>query len=131
MLQRPGAGVSPIMGCVEILLWWLPPVLVTVVAMGWVGWLGRARPAGPDRSEAAQERFAQAILRDLPDEVTRRASAPRQARDRSTGIAVRPSQQLRSGPRPDQRTDQRTDHLPGQRQAPAGRRADDGDRRSA
>ncbi len=76
----------------EILLWWLPPALVTVVAMAWVGWLGRARDLSPDRSEAAQERFAAAILRDLPSQVTSRANAPRPARERSTGIAVRPSQ---------------------------------------
>jgi hypothetical protein len=77
---------------VEILLWWLPPAIVTVVAMAWVGWLGRARDLSPDRSEAAQERFAAAILRDLPSQVTSRANAPRPARERSTGIAVRPSQ---------------------------------------
>ena len=76
----------------EILLWWLPPAVVTVVAMAWVGWLGRARDLGPDRSEAAQERFAAAILRDLPSQVTSRANAPRPERERSTGIAVRPSQ---------------------------------------
>ncbi|GAB3662491.1 hypothetical protein GCM10027596_24070 [Nocardioides korecus] len=120
----------------EILLWWLPPVAVTAVAMAWVGWLGRARPAGPDRSEAAQERFARAILRDLPDEVTRRADAPRRARDRSTGIAVRPSQQLRPTARPEARPGQHPDQLPSQRQAPAGletgqRADDDRDRRSA
>ncbi len=78
----------------EILLWWLPPVLVTAVAMAWVTWLGRARPAGPDRSEAAQERFARAIMRDLPAQATRSVSTPRPV-DRSTGIAVRPSQQPR------------------------------------
>ena len=72
----------------EILLWWLPPAIVTVVAMAWVSWLGRARPTGPDRSDAAQERFAKAILRELPGQV----GAPRPVRDRSTGIAVRPSQ---------------------------------------
>jgi hypothetical protein len=77
---------------VEILLWWVPPAVVTVVAMVWVGWLGRARPTGPDRSDAAQERFAAAIMRDLPSEVTRQVSAPRPMRERSTGIAVRPSQ---------------------------------------
>ncbi len=77
----------------EILLWWVPPAIVTVVAMLWVSWLGRARPTGPDRSDAAQERFAAAIMRDLPSEVTRQVSAPRPMRERSTGIAVRPSQQ--------------------------------------
>src|SRR3954453_19722910 len=80
------------MSGVEILLWWLPPAVVTVVAMLWVGWLGRARDVSPDRSDAAQERFAAAIMRDLPTEVTRRVSAPRPLRERSTGIAVRPSQ---------------------------------------
>jgi hypothetical protein len=77
---------------VEILLWWLPPAVVTVVAMLWVGWLGRARDLSPDRSEAAQERFAAAILRELPGQVLTRANAPRPQRERSTGIAVRPSQ---------------------------------------
>jgi hypothetical protein len=77
---------------VEILLWWVPPAIVTVVAMMWVSWLGRARPTGPDQSDAAKERFAAAILRDLPSEVTRQVSAPRPMRERSTGIAVRPSQ---------------------------------------
>jgi hypothetical protein len=77
---------------VEILLWWLPPAVVTLVAMLWVSWLGRARDVGPDRSEAAQERFAAAIMKDFPSEVTRQVSAPRPLRDRSTGIAVRPSQ---------------------------------------
>ncbi|MCW2847067.1 MAG: hypothetical protein JWR90_1041 [Marmoricola sp.] len=76
----------------EILLWWLPPAAVTVIAMLWVSWLGRARDVSPDRSEAAQERFAAAILRELPSEVTSRVSAPRPLRERSTGIAVRPSQ---------------------------------------
>jgi hypothetical protein len=79
-------------GGVEILLWWLPPAIVTLIAMLWVSWLGRARDLSPDRSEAAQERFAAAILRELPTEVTQRVSAPRPLRERSTGIAVRPSQ---------------------------------------
>jgi hypothetical protein len=77
---------------VEILLWWLPPAVVTVVAMLWVSWLGRARDLRPDRSEAAQERFAAAILKDLPSQVARQVSAPRPLHERSTGIAVRPSQ---------------------------------------
>ena len=80
----------------EILLWWLPPAIVTGIAMLWVGWLGRARDLSPDRSEAAQERFAAAIMKDLPTRVTSQVSAPRPVRERSTGIAVRPSQ----APRP-------------------------------
>jgi hypothetical protein len=81
-----------IMGRVEILYWWLPPAIVTVIAMLWVSWLGRARDMGPDRSDAAQERFAAAIMRDLPTAATSRVSEPRPMRDRSTGIAIRPSQ---------------------------------------
>jgi len=81
-----------IMGRVEILYWWLPPAIVTVIAMLWVSWLGRARDMGPDRSDAAQERFAAAIMRDLPPAVTSRVSEPRPMRERSTGIAIRPSQ---------------------------------------
>jgi hypothetical protein len=102
------------MGSVEILFWWLPPAIVTVIAMLWVSWLGRARDMGPDRSEAAQERFAAAIMRELPSEVTSRVSAPRPVRERSTGIAVRPSQMP----------------APTSGQEPA-REPDDGSRRSA
>ena len=108
----------------EILFWWLPPAIVTVIAMLWVSWLGRARDLGPDRSEAAQERFAAAIMRDLPSEVTRRVSAPRPIRERSTGIAVRPSQK----PVPQetaQSTAQRDEVRPGAQEP------DDGSRRSA
>jgi hypothetical protein len=88
-------GLAPSIGImvrVEILYWWLPPAIVTVIAMLWVSWLGRARDMGPDRSDAAQERFAAAIMRDLPAAVTSRVSEPRPMRDRSTGIAIRPSQ---------------------------------------
>ena len=81
-------------------MWWVPPAVVTVVAMVWVSWLGRARPTGPDRSDAAQERFAAAIMRDLPSEVTRQVSAPRPMRERSTGIAVRPSQKPEPAQKP-------------------------------
>jgi hypothetical protein len=72
---------------VEILLWLVPPALVTLVAMVWVSWLGREKPDLRDRSEVAQQRFAEAILREHPG-VRRTARTPR---DRSTGIAVRPS----------------------------------------
>jgi hypothetical protein len=67
---------------VEILLWLLPTVVVTCAAMAWVSWIGRERPERA-RSEAEQERFAQAIMRPIPDE-----RRPRQ-RERSTGVAVR------------------------------------------
>lgn len=75
---------------VEILLWLLPSVVVTGVAMAWVSWLGRERPER-ERSAAEQERFANAIMRPVPDERRR----PRQ-RERSTGVAQR-----RGNQRPD------------------------------
>jgi hypothetical protein len=73
---------------VEILLWLVPPAVVTVLAMVWAMWAGRPQREGSDRSEAAYERFAAAIAREHPA-----AGRPRpySARDRSTGIAVRPS----------------------------------------
>lgn len=77
------------MGGVEIMLWWLPPALVTLGAMLWVSWSGRARDEAPDRSEAAQARMGRALGRELPQAVRRTTPRPR---DRSTGLAVRPSQ---------------------------------------
>ena len=71
----------------DILLWLLPPVVVTGVAMLWVSWLGREGAGEIDR-EAQAERFAQAMMREHPGRATAR---PAPARDRSTGIAVRPS----------------------------------------
>lgn len=68
---------------VEILLWLLPSVVVTGAAMAWVSWVGRERPER-ERSAAEQERFAQAVMRPVPDERRR----PRQ-RERSTGVAQR------------------------------------------
>ena len=71
----------------EILLWLVPAAVVTVVAMLWVGWAGRDGRGEVDRDVAAQ-RLGKALAKELPAG-TRRTSAP--ARDRSTGIAVRPS----------------------------------------
>ncbi len=105
----------------EILLWWLPPAIVTLIAMLWVSWLGRARDLSPDRSDAAQERFAAAIMKDLPLEVTHQVSAPRPLRERSTGIAVRPSQ-MPVAPARQSRT---------QQDGPAAQEPGDGSRRSA
>lgn len=71
----------------EILLWLVPPVVVTVLAMLWVSWVAREGAGEIDR-EAQAERFAAAMMRDHPG---RTSSRPTPARDRSTGIAVRPS----------------------------------------
>jgi hypothetical protein len=55
--------------------------------MVWVSWVGRDGHGEVDR-DVAVERLGKALAKDLPGG-TRRPSAP--ARDRSTGIAVRPS----------------------------------------
>ena len=80
---------------VEILLWLLPSVVVTVVAMLWVGWLGREGRGEVDR-EVAVRRLAGALE---PDEGRRSRPTPgyavtRPEPDRSTGIAVRPSRRV-------------------------------------
>ena len=71
----------------EILLWLVPSAVVTLAAMAWVSWAGRDRRGEVDR-DVAVERLGRAIAKELPTG-TRRTPAP--ARDRSTGIAVRPS----------------------------------------
>ncbi|GAB3029759.1 hypothetical protein GCM10011376_13980 [Nocardioides flavus (ex Wang et al. 2016)] len=71
----------------EILLWLVPSAVVTAAAMAWVSWASRDGRGEVDRDVAAQ-RLGRALAKDLPAG-TRRTSAP--ARDRSTGIAVRPS----------------------------------------
>ena len=81
----------------SVLAWLLPTGVVLVVMMVWAAWAGRPQREQNDRSEAAYEKFAKAIGREHPG-----ASRPRPAvvRDRSTGIAVRPS---RRGPTPQPR----------------------------
>lgn len=79
----------------EILFWLLPAALVTCAAMAWVGWVGRERPER-EWSEAEQERFAQAVMRPIPDERRR----PRQ-RERSTGVALRRDDHRQGGARSD------------------------------
>ena len=71
----------------EILLWLVPSGVVALVAMTWVSWAGRDGRGEVDR-DVAVERLGKAIAKELPAG-TRRTSAP--VRDRSTGIAVRPS----------------------------------------
>ena len=80
----------------EILLWLVPPVVVTVVAMAWVGWVGREGRGEVDRDEAV--RRLGAALERTPERPTR---LPRR-RERSTGVAVR-----RTPPAAQTREDQR------------------------
>lgn len=72
----------------EILAWLVPAAAVTVLTMLWAGWAGRPRREQVERTEASAERFARAILKDHPAAGRPRPTA---RRDRSTGIAVRPS----------------------------------------
>lgn len=76
----------------EILLWLVPPVVVTVLAMCWVGWVGREGRGEVDR-DVAVARMAKALQRDAPAATKYAARTPE--RDRSSGIAVRPSRQDR------------------------------------
>lgn len=71
----------------EILLWLVPPAVVTLLAMLWVSWLGRSGRGEVDREEAVR-RLARAMGKEHPV-VGQPRTAP--VRDRSTGIAVRPS----------------------------------------
>jgi hypothetical protein len=85
----------------EILAWLAPSGVVLVVMMAWASWAGRPQRDEPDRSDAAYERFAAAIVKEHPA-----AGRPRPTvvRDRSTGIAVRPSRRAPApspGARPD------------------------------
>jgi hypothetical protein len=79
---------------VQILLWLVPSGVMLVVMMLWASWAGRPRRDERDRSEAAYDRFAKAITKEHPG-----AGRPRPvvARDRSTGIAVRPSRTRQGG----------------------------------
>ena len=72
------------------ILWWLAPTAVVAVgAMIWVSWVAREGHGEVSR-EVAVERLEKALRKEHPG-----MSAPRpdtsRPRDRSTGIAVRPS----------------------------------------
>jgi hypothetical protein len=69
---------------VQILLWLVPPVVVTLVAMAWVGWVGREGRGQVDREESLR-RMGKALDRPQP---SRPAGLPHR-RERSTGVAVR------------------------------------------
>lgn len=72
------------------ILWWLaPPVVVTCLAMCWVAWLGREGRGEVDR-DVAVERLARALRKDHAG-LARPGPGANRPRERSTGIAVRPS----------------------------------------
>jgi hypothetical protein len=66
---------------VEILLWLVPPAVVTVVAMLWVSWLGREGRGEVD-PEVAVRRLAQALQKEHPPH----AGAGPQHRDRRSAV---------------------------------------------
>lgn len=70
-----------------ILLWLVPPAVATLVAMLWVGWLGREGRGEVDR-ETAVRRLGEALS---SPRATPGYAAATPERDRSTGVAVRPS----------------------------------------
>ncbi|WP_235737711.1 hypothetical protein [Nocardioides alcanivorans] len=78
------------------ILWWLAPsVVVTVLAMVWVGWLGRDGRGEVDRDVAA-ERMAKALRAEHQG---LRQASPRLNRrpDRSSGVAARAPRANASG----------------------------------
>ena len=84
-LRRAGASSTttrPYPGRVEILLWLVPPAVVTLLAMAWVSWLGREGRGEVDREEAVR-RLSKAMEKDHPGAPAGRDRRP--ARDRSTG----------------------------------------------
>lgn len=71
------------------ILWWLaPPAVVTLVAMIWATWVGERR--GEVDRDVAVERLERALRKEHPGQKAPGPAATR-PRDRSTGIAVRPS----------------------------------------
>lgn len=78
------------------ILWWLaPPAVATGLAMLWAAWAGRGRDTGRDQSDAARQRMAVAIARELPQtKRPQRLPTDRHVRrvEPSTGVVVRPSQ---------------------------------------
>ena len=90
----------------DILWWLLPPVAVTVLAMLWVTWLGRSGRGEVDR-DVAVERLARALRKEHPAG-SRPSPASSRPRDRSTGIAVRPSSRPSTAQKPSLSDDKRS-----------------------
>jgi hypothetical protein len=82
---------------VEILLWLVPPVVVTLVAMAWVGWVGREGRGEVDREEGLR-RLGAALERPLRSGQSR----PQRRDGRSTGVAVRRTPRTVAPPAADQ-----------------------------
>lgn len=74
----------------EILLWLVPSALVTLAAMVWAAWAGRAAERAVDREEAVR-RLARVLEREDRGPTT----VVRTPRERSTGVAVRRTQPSR------------------------------------
>lgn len=78
----------------EVLLWLVPSAVVTLGAMLWAVWAGRDSRGEVDRDEAVR-RLGAALdgrSRPLPG-----YAAGERVRERSTGVAVRPSSLRTSG----------------------------------
>jgi hypothetical protein len=94
---------------VQILLWLVPPVAVTLVAMAWVGWVGREGRGEVDREEALR-RLGAALDRERPPTPAR---LPRR-RQRSTGVALRRTPRTPVRPAGERSADGRPDQRPGE-----------------
>jgi hypothetical protein len=82
---------------VEILLWLVPPAVVTVLAMLWATWAGRdRRRPDTDDSDAAYERFVEAVQKPHPTAGKGVGPAPTNV---VSGVAVR-RRRPRGGGRP-------------------------------
>jgi len=75
----------------DILLWLAAPLGLTSLAMVWALWWGRraGRRDEPRDDEQAAARFAKALARPVPRGARQ---VVRQAPERPSGVAVRPSQ---------------------------------------
>lgn len=72
----------------EILAWLVPAGVVALLTMLWAAWAGRPRREERGRTARVDDKFVKAILKEHPAAGRPRPVSPR---DRSTGIAVRPS----------------------------------------
>ncbi len=59
------------------MVWWLIPLVATVVAIAWVTWLNRPRPpADTHDSLQEHERFKQAMSKQTPKQPPKQAPKP-------------------------------------------------------